>query len=135
MVDPASPIDLTQNCVRYSCITQDLGNHPGTNTNDNPAFNQLHLSSLYTPHPLADPFVIPGQGTLHPATSESIRFGAETGGEMGAYGGTVSGLNFQYCLQDQAILDKLSDFLPLGIEAVLIPDPRMLYSVPTLSIE
>ncbi len=61
-----------------------------------------------------------GYGVLHPATSESIRFGAEDRGEMGAYH------HRHYALRDEAAIDKLSDYLPVGIEPVLIPDIRLL---------
>ena len=53
---------------------------------------------------------------LHPATSESIQFGAEDGGEMGAFH------HRYYCRSQAAVIDKLKDYLPLGIEPVLLPD-------------
>lgn len=67
-----------------------------------------------------------GCGVLHPATAATVRFGAEDGGEMGAYHGR------RYSLQAAAVLDKLTDFLPVGIEAVLIPDTRLLEAPPPL---
>ncbi|MEM9292162.1 MAG: phage tail protein [Acidobacteriota bacterium] len=66
----------------------------------------------------------PGWGTLHPATPESILAGAEDGGELGADHHRRS------TLARRAVLDKLTDFLPLGTEAVLVPDPRLLSPPP-----
>ncbi|MFZ5447956.1 MAG: phage tail protein [Thermodesulfobacteriota bacterium] len=62
----------------------------------------------------------PGCAVLHPATSEKIRFGAEDGGEMGVHH------DWRYSLLLAAVQTKLQDFLPLGIEAVIIPDLRLL---------
>jgi hypothetical protein len=69
-----------------------------------------------------------GCAVLHPATSEAIRFGAEDGGEIGAYHG------WRYSLLLAAVQDKLKDFLPVGIEAVLVPDLR-LHRLPALPCE
>ena len=60
-----------------------------------------------------------GCGVLHPATANSVRFGAEDGGEMGAYHVRQNNL-----LLD-AVQDKLKEFLPVGIEAVILPDMRL----------
>jgi hypothetical protein len=54
-------------------------------------------------------------GVLHPASLGAIRHGAEDGGEMGAFHSR------SYVLQWEAIVSKLQDFLPVGIEAVVIP--------------
>lgn len=59
-------------------------------------------------------------GILHPETPKAIISGAEDGGEMGAYH------NNYYSLINAAILDKLKDFMPIGITAALIPDNRLL---------
>jgi hypothetical protein len=61
-----------------------------------------------------------GCGVLHPATPASVSGGAEDGSEMGA------GHAFAHVLQRAALADKLADHLPVGIEAVLIQDPRLL---------
>ncbi len=60
-----------------------------------------------------------GFGVLHPATAASVAFGAEDGGEMGAYHAK------RYTLQDDALLDKLRNYLPVGIQAVLKPDKKL----------
>lgn len=67
-------------------------------------------------------------GVLHPATPASTRFGAEDAGEMGAYHGEAHSL----CLD--AMEAKLRDFVPVGMQALAVPDPRLLeapLSLPT----
>jgi hypothetical protein len=59
-------------------------------------------------------------GVLHPETPESVRSGAEDGGEMGAYHGRY------YSLGLLAVVDKLRDHIPLGMEPVVILDMRLL---------
>jgi hypothetical protein len=60
-----------------------------------------------------------GAGVLHPGTPPSIRAGAEDGGELGAYH------HLHLALRWEAVRDKLAEFLPFGMEAVLIPDARL----------
>jgi len=59
-------------------------------------------------------------GVLHPATPGAVSRGAEDGGEMGCYH------DYGLSLLADAVVDKLRDYLPLGREAVVIPDIRML---------
>lgn len=65
-------------------------------------------------------------GVLHPAALAAIRHGAEDGGEMGAYH------DRNYVLHWEAIVDKLQDFLPVGIEAVVIPDANLACPAPAM---
>jgi hypothetical protein len=58
----------------------------------------------------------PGCGVLRPEADPALRNGAEDGGEMGAYH------DLHLVLREEAVLDKLAGFLPLGIEAVLVSD-------------
>ncbi|MFZ7127167.1 MAG: phage tail protein [Desulfobacterales bacterium] len=88
-------------------------------------------SGISAPHSNTDPvelvsavFGERGCGVLHPATAASVRFGAEDGGEMGACHGRL------HTLQTAAVLEKLKDFLPVGIEGVLITDTRLLEPPP-----
>lgn len=74
-----------------------------------------------------DRFGDPGYGVFDPATPDAIRFGAEDGGEMGADHHRAT------CLAYAAVLTKLEEFLPLGIEAVLIPDARLLVEPPRMA--
>jgi hypothetical protein len=64
-------------------------------------------------------FGVAGAGVLHPATPSSIRAGAEDGGELGAHH------HLHLSLRWDAVRDKLGEFLPFGMEAVLIPDARL----------
>lgn len=61
----------------------------------------------------------PGCGVLHSLCDLSIAAGAEDGGEMGAYHG------HRHVLRRQAVLEKLREFLPVGMEAVLVMDPSL----------
>lgn len=61
-----------------------------------------------------------GYGVLALHTDDTIRFGAEDGGEMGAYH------HRYYALKAEAMLDKIREFLPVGIEPVLIYDKGLL---------
>ena len=64
----------------------------------------------------ADTFSEVGCGVLHPASSGAIRFGAEDGGEMGAYHSR------HHVLRVQSALEKLKGFLPVGMEVVWVYD-------------
>ncbi|MCB1889107.1 MAG: hypothetical protein KDH20_15980 [Rhodocyclaceae bacterium] len=66
----------------------------------------------------------PGCAVLHPDSTDALRFGAEDGGEMGACHA------FAHTLRERAVIDKLRDFLPVGIEAVLAPDASLLCPPP-----
>src|SRR6185503_16058147 len=111
-------------CIRYSSVPEALPDpplwdgHPST----------LHLSEINStfdePIFVADAFGEPGCGVLHPATPRTLKFGAEDGGEMGAYH------ELRYTLREQAVLDKLAGFLPVGIEPVLVPDATLLCAPP-----
>lgn len=62
-----------------------------------------------------------GYGVPGPNSAHGIRFGAEDGGEMGAFH------HRHYSLKMVAVLEKMREFLPVGIEPVLIPDTRLLH--------
>jgi len=61
----------------------------------------------------------PGCGVLHPLSPAAIQGGAEDGGEMGGCH------DFRHVLRRRAVLDKLAEVLPAGMEAVLILDPTL----------
>lgn len=117
-------------CIRYSRVPDDLEKNPDTallfhrTTTEEPIFFGFKTCTDAGLQRSASVFGNPGYGVLHPATPESICFGAEDGGEMGAYH------HRRHCLQNAAAMDKLDDFLPLGVEAVLIPDSRLLQPPP-----
>ena len=109
--DPAPPQD---GCIRFSRIPIELLNAPEPKLT-------MALNSNTTAKPIffSDTFGEEGCGTLHPATSDAIRSGAEDGGETGAYHGC------HYVLRVQAVIDKLKTFLPFGMEAVWIYDDQL----------
>jgi hypothetical protein len=98
-----------RNCIRYSRVPEGLALlnlSARRNTARTPAFCELRFGE-------------PGCAVLHPATGAAIRFGAEDGGEMGAHH------SWRYSLLMAAVLDKLKEFLPIGMEAVMVPDLRL----------
>ena len=108
-------IPVTQDCIRYSRIPagflalQDL-RFPSC-TSEQAIFFHIDFTQALAGHA--------GFGVLHPATPVSVAFGAEDGGEMGACH------HKRYTLQDEALLDKLKNYLPVGIQAVLRPDTNL----------
>jgi len=64
-------------------------------------------------------FGVPGAGVLHPSTPASISAGAEDGGELGA------GHHLYLSLRWKALREKFAEYLPFGMEAVVIPDERL----------
>ena len=99
-----------RSCVRYSRIEK------------NQAEGGIRMINVTRSRPImfSEKFNERGCGVLHPTTPEEIRHGAEDGGEMGAYH------EQHLSLLAEAVVDKLRDYLPLGTEAVVIPDERML---------
>jgi len=104
---PTAPPD--SGCVRYSRIRKNQ---------DKGGMRMAH-NTTNIPHFFEEKFGERGCAVLHPATPESIRYGAEDGAEMGAYH------SLYLSLLAEAVVDKLSDYLPLGVKAVVIPDERM----------
>ena len=106
-----------RSCVRYSRIEKNQ--HP---LDDEIINDEMRLINVTRSKPVmfSEKFSERGCGVLHPATPQAIRHGAEDGGEMGVYH------DQHLSLLSEAVVDKLRDYLPLGIEAVVIPDERML---------
>lgn len=115
------PLNETEldHCVRYSRIDASTKVLTRFCTPSAPLFVELDFSDGRRPAHFGEP----GCGVLHPACPRAIRSGAEDGGEMGAFH------DRRYSLALEAVSAKLQDFLPLGLDAVLIPDPR-LHGVP-----
>ncbi|PIV87806.1 MAG: hypothetical protein COW48_09530, partial [Hydrogenophilales bacterium CG17_big_fil_post_rev_8_21_14_2_50_63_12] len=61
----------------------------------------------------------PGCGVLHPDAKAIFQSGAEDGGELGACH------DYRYVLRQRAVLEKLQEFLPVGMEAVLVADSSL----------
>ena len=115
-------------CVRYSRVPPgETGFAAAFNTTDEPLFVELDFPAGEGTVRRPANFGEPGAGVLHPSAPATVRLGAEDGGEMGAYHGR------RYSLAAEAVRLKLEDFLPLGLEAVLIPDPRLLVAPPQLA--
>ncbi|HHL31584.1 MAG TPA: hypothetical protein ENJ41_03290 [Oceanospirillales bacterium] len=95
-------------CVRYSSILpkQQAGDIQYFKA---PKLKAVFYSDQFNPHPV-------GCGVLHPATPIEIANGAADGSEMGAYH------HLHLLARQQAILKKLIDFMPTGMQAVIIPD-------------
>ncbi len=109
-------------CIRFSRIPEDVDVaylRTLANTTEPPIFYEFAFDEGDQVVQRRPVFGEPGCATLHPATSEAIRFGAEDGGEMGCYHG------WRYSLLMAAVADKLGDFLPVGMEAVIVPDLRL----------
>jgi len=121
-------------CIRYSRIPEDfdgttLNVYPGrtnTNTREIPMFSKIDFCDSEMPERQQAVFGEPGYGVLSPVTSYAIRFGAEDGGEMGACH------HKYYSLKTEAMLDKMREFLPVGIKPVLIFDTRLLRVPPEI---
>jgi len=118
-----------EDCVRFSRVPPALlaGASPGgglaltTCTGARPVFFEKDFARAAAGHP--------GGGVLHPATPAAVCSGAEDGGELGAYH------EARHCLGHQALVDKLAEHLPVGIEPVLIPDLRLHLSPPAARTE
>lgn len=125
----------TTGCIRYSKIPETFvapllnvhADYLGTNTRETPVFSKFNycVAEDYTINTAQ--FGEPGSGVLHPVTADAIRFGAEDGGEMGAFH------HKYYTLKTEAMLEKMREFLPVGIEPVLVHDTRLLHVPPEIN--
>lgn len=119
-------IDTTFECVRYSRVPAWMLEpvddetpapaNPATNTSAQPVF-------------VGTVFCEPGAGVLAPDCSEIITKGAEDNGEMGTYHA------WRFVAQREALRRKLKDYLPLGIEPVIIWDKRLLCPPPSKKVK
>jgi hypothetical protein len=121
------------NCIRYSRVPVALLDDsnaitPGSNTLETPVFIQFDYCVAGVHEHRTAVYGEPGYGVLNAVTSGAIRFGAEDGGEMGACH------HKYYSLRAEAVLDKMREFLPVGIEPVLIQDTRLLGVPPQQAI-
>lgn len=117
---PKATDPALDHCVRYSRIDAATANLVMRYcASSAPVYVELDFDDGRRPAEFSEP----GCGVLHPACPRAIRSGAEDGGEMGAFH------DRRYALALEAVSTKLQDFLPLGLDAVLIPDSR-LHGVP-----
>jgi len=108
-------------CIRFSRIPPGVLTMLLThrNTTERPVFYTFEFDEGGEVVRRTPRFGEPGCAVLHPATPEAVRFGAEDGGEVGVHHG------WRYSLLMAAVLDKLKEFLPVGMEAVIVPDLRL----------
>ena len=101
-------------CVRYSLIHEQQG------PNDVEKDLAKHFSNQrQRPIFFSDKFGHAGCGVIHPATADEIKYHAEDSTEPGAY-------HFlQISLRFDAVQEKLKDYLPVGYDAVVIPDEHL----------
>ena len=108
--DHTSDTEPEKGCIRFSRIRKDQ-------LDDD---LHLHAETKDEVYMYSTEFGTYGCGVLHPAAPDSIKQGSEDGSEMGAYHDDYLSL-----LAD-AVVDKLNDYLPVGLEAVVIHDQRLL---------
>lgn len=126
-----APFD-PRSCVRFSRVPRGFVSSAGSHlerasiTTAEPIFFTFDYCAPDDTTTAGGAFGDPAYGVLHPSTPDAIRFGAEDGGEMGADHHRATSL------AHAAVATKLEEFLPLGIEAVLIPDPRLLVAPPRI---
>jgi len=103
-------------CVRFSRIPAALrAALPPT---------QAHRCVTDVPIFVATAFGDSGCGVLHPASGDALRAAAEDGGALGAEH------RDQQALRECAVLDKVTEFLPVGMSPVLVPDARLACTSP-----
>ena len=124
-VDPDISVDLSRKIAKLFRV-MDKNNKItlGSNTFERPVFIQFDYCVGDVHEGRKAKFGESGYGVLDPITFDAIRFGAEDGGEMGTYH------HKYYSLKAEAVLDKMREFLPVGIEPVLIQDTHLLRAVP-----
>jgi hypothetical protein len=121
-------------CVRYSRIPAEFdgstlnvySGYGSTNTTDAPVFIRFDYCSGSMYEQRVARFGEAGYGVLDRCTPDAIRFGAEDGAEMGGHH------HKYYSLKIEAVVDKMREFLPVGIEPVLIQDRRLLRLPPEI---
>ena len=106
-------------CARYSRIptsvlTLGLDKAATTNTDVQPQFRTGDFSQ-------------PGAGVVEPGNAIALVQGAEDGGEIGAFH------DWHFLSQRLALRNKLDEFLPLGLEPVVVWDERLLCAPPALN--
>ncbi len=106
---PPSPM-----CVRYSLIREDQ-----LPIGDGQDLAKHFANHRQRPIFFSEKFGQAGCGVLHPATDDDVKYHAEDSTEPGAY-------HFlQISLRFDAVQEKLKDYLPVGYDAVVIPDQHL----------
>lgn len=121
-------------CIRYSRIPATLNGstlnvysgYADNNTSQMPVFIRFDYCRGASYEKRVASFGEAGYAVLDRATPNVIRFGAEDGAEMGVHH------HQYYSLKIEAVLEKIKEFLPVGIEPVLIQDRRLLNLPPEI---
>jgi len=123
-------------CIRYSRLFHippppdpadpELVNDPLWVAQGKRSALRCYAGTCTTGQPLfwSNSFGQPGCGVLHPDCAEVFQSGAEDGGELGACH------DYRHVLRRKAVIEKLQEFLPVGMEAVLVADPSLACSPP-----
>lgn len=106
-------------CVRYTRVPEDYFSAMP------PAARQQAVTTA-APDFVSAVFGEPGCGILLQYANEALIRGAEDGGEIGAYHA------WRYAAQLDALSSKLSDYLTVGLEPVIVRDPRLLCAPPSI---
>lgn len=109
--------------LRYSCVPW---LPPGVVDPNNGQAHEVTITRV-PPLFLNETFGDPACAVLHPVTDDSVRLGAEDGGELGAYH------HRRFVLREVAAIDKLRDFLPVTQEPVLVPHRGWVRPMPPLT--
>jgi hypothetical protein len=121
----SSHIDLKapeQGCIRYSRYAEQTFDVV-IGVENSLLFNARSCTTL-APIFLSETFGEPGCAVLAEQSTERIKYGAQDGGEMGAFH------DDRLILKQDAVIDKLQGFLPVGISAVLVSDSSMRCAAP-----
>jgi hypothetical protein len=121
-----------RSCVRYSRVPPAIADLPHAdllqwrNTTDRPIFYPFLIRTGGSCEVRLPGFGEPGCAVLHLATPDTIRAGAEDQGEMGALH------DFRASAAVRALLEKLEEYVPIGLEAVALYDRRLLQAPPAM---
>ncbi len=96
-------------CIRYSSVL------PAQSAGELQLFNHVKKQAVF----FSTVFGEPGCAVLHPATPQQIKNGAQDRAEVGAYH------HLYLQARREAVIKKLKDFLPTGMQAVIIPDASL----------
>ena len=122
-----------RSCLRYSRVPPAIADLPHAdlsqwrNTTHRPIFYPFLIRTNGSCEIRLAAFGEPGCAVLHLATPNTIRAGAEDQGEMGALH------DLQASAAVRALLEKLKEYLPIGLEAVALYDRRLLQAPPATS--
>ena len=104
-------------CVRYARVSPDY-------YASMPPIARMEGITTAPPDFFTGTFCTPGCGVLRQDANKAIRNGAEDRGELGAYH------DWRYGAQLDALAAKLRDYLPIGIEPVVVWDDQLLCKPP-----